>query len=282
MKYVVPLRSVWPSALAAAISAVVASFLWALGFLVGNDWFGVSDLLSFGFLTFPFGILSYLGSGVFVRATRRLPRRLQLALSFVGGVTLGLCFTLAVSNLLGPYFGAFSFPVLLCWMFGGGVGLLVGAGLIRWQAGRDTQQTSEATRRSNIIDTAASHASVLTAVIPFLFFATDLGPFIGRKDVRDLPMTWEIEPAAHAPSRVTLAFRDFPEHRVTIESDRLSQNLRKQNKLLCQATFEVVTNYGSVVAATLKTLNGLDILPAESMSSAVTVYGHQTPQSLWR
>jgi hypothetical protein len=108
MTDVLPPRTVWPSALAAATAAIAVSFLCALGFLAGNGWFGIGDLSSFALLTFPFGILCYMAGGSLLRATSGVPVFWRLVLLLGGGLFRGFLYTLAISMILGPLFAGLS------------------------------------------------------------------------------------------------------------------------------------------------------------------------------
>jgi hypothetical protein len=54
----------------------------------------------------------------------RFPSLMRYLLALIVGAGCGVLWTILVRFQLGPYFGAFSFPVIYFWMFGGFSGLL--------------------------------------------------------------------------------------------------------------------------------------------------------------
>ena len=90
----------------------------AVGFFTFRGPFGIfPDLSSFTFFTVPFTILISL-------ALTQLSSHLQhgaakyLIVPLVGAV-LGFIWTLFAAIILGPWFGAYSFPVIACWVLSG-------------------------------------------------------------------------------------------------------------------------------------------------------------------
>jgi hypothetical protein len=91
----------------------------ALVDLSTSDWFGAGDLQGFLFFTLPL-LFVLVASGIGL--ARRLAQRstwLGLVIGGTAGIGIGFLWTLANALLLGPWFGAWSFPVLLCWTTGG-------------------------------------------------------------------------------------------------------------------------------------------------------------------
>jgi hypothetical protein len=114
--------------LAALFCIVALSFcvplLAALAFLWSNGWFGSSDIWPFGYWNVLFtGFLS-VGGLMLTKYLRLLPPLVRAVGATLMGTALGFLWTLVVYVMLGPWFGAFSFPVLYCWMFGGALALL--------------------------------------------------------------------------------------------------------------------------------------------------------------
>lgn len=56
----------------------------------------------------------------------RLPRGPAIVVAGAAGAAAGFVNTLCVRWMLGPWFGAFGFPVLYAWLLGGLVGAVVG------------------------------------------------------------------------------------------------------------------------------------------------------------
>ena len=104
---------------AASVGCVLASSAFALALFARKNWFGAGDLEAFFVCTAAFAVL--LGA-LFVVVTPALWRRSAL-IGHVGSALVGLAagyiFTLANALLLGPVFGAWSIPVLQCWLAGG-------------------------------------------------------------------------------------------------------------------------------------------------------------------
>lgn len=117
------LSSWWVAGLTAALVAVAA----AISYLAFNSWFGVGDLPAMVMWSLPLGVLLAL-------AVRVLEGRLvsasaiwrYLVLVPVGGI-VGFLWTVLAAALLGGWIGAFSFPVLFCWVAGGLLGGIVAA-----------------------------------------------------------------------------------------------------------------------------------------------------------
>ena len=103
----------------AALAAALAAVLYQNGF-------GLADLFSFSIFTIPYAVLiGMLTSNTRVFMERR-PLIVRLLLSGCAGVLCGFGWVLAVPIVLGPWFAAFSFPVLVCWILGAVWGILSG------------------------------------------------------------------------------------------------------------------------------------------------------------
>jgi hypothetical protein len=84
-----------------------------------SDWFGAGDLRGLLFFTLPL-LLVLVVSGIgLARKLAQRPTWIGLAIGSAVGIGIGFLWTLANALLLGPWFGAWSFPVLLCWTTGG-------------------------------------------------------------------------------------------------------------------------------------------------------------------
>ena len=111
----------------AGVWCVVGTFTPALVDLSTSDWFGAGDLRGLLFFTVPF-LLVLVVTGILL--ARKLPQRptwIALVVGATAGIGIGLFWTLANALLLGLWFGAWSFPVLLCWTTGGALSLAAAA-----------------------------------------------------------------------------------------------------------------------------------------------------------
>lgn len=110
--------------LLSAFATGSVSLLAAVFFLALDDWFGNGDLPAFVLFSLPLlGVVPALAG-----LSNRLLRRwvyLRYALALLLGYVVATAWTAAVALALGPMFGAFSFPVGLCWLIGSVSGLLV-------------------------------------------------------------------------------------------------------------------------------------------------------------
>lgn len=102
----------------AAIVFAIASLATAIAFLATHQWFGAGDLRSFSIwsaiLAMPVAFIAVF----YGRLVVRMNQYIAYALALVIGVILGYVVTLVVWRMLGPWFGAFSFPVFYCWLAG--------------------------------------------------------------------------------------------------------------------------------------------------------------------
>ena len=107
----------------ACVWGIVGTLAPALVDLSTSDWFGAGDLRGLVFFTLPL-LLVLVVSGILL-AGRLAPRPTWMGLVVGGsaGAAVGVLWTLANARLLGPWFGAWSFPVLLCWTTGGALSL---------------------------------------------------------------------------------------------------------------------------------------------------------------
>jgi hypothetical protein len=106
-----------------AIACLLASSIAAIISLALQDWFGVGDLDAFYYWTTPFTVLTAIIALALNKfTTRRRPLIRYLICGFIG-LVLGYVWTMFVAYSLGQWFYAFSFPVGLCWMAGGFLGL---------------------------------------------------------------------------------------------------------------------------------------------------------------
>jgi peptidoglycan/LPS O-acetylase OafA/YrhL len=93
---------------AVAIVALIQAGCW----VALHDGFGMGDLYALAIWSLPFGVLVAL-AGVVLRRWKRPKRRaVRGTLAAASGAMLGLLWTLAMMQMMGPWFGTFSFPVL--------------------------------------------------------------------------------------------------------------------------------------------------------------------------
>jgi hypothetical protein len=118
----------------AALVAVAAAWLTAAAYVAANRGFGVGDLGAMLLWSLPLGGLVALVARVPARLASRHPWQALLA-AYAAAVALGLLvgvlWTVAAASLLGPWIGAFSFPVLACWVLGAVVGLVAAVTAVR-------------------------------------------------------------------------------------------------------------------------------------------------------
>lgn len=103
----------------ALFTCFIVSYVVARIFLHSQDDFGAGDLHAFSVFSAAFAVLLLLPAGLFAIALRDTRRIHRLWLAIVVGALLGFCWTLLNRWYLGLWFGAWSFPVLYCWIAGG-------------------------------------------------------------------------------------------------------------------------------------------------------------------
>jgi hypothetical protein len=97
--------------------------------VAANGGFGAGDISAFVYSTVPFAAALLLMSLVILVLPKRHPI-FRVAVALIIGALSGFIWTVFNRWMLGPWFGAWSFPVLYCWMVGGAFGL-VGAAVIQ-------------------------------------------------------------------------------------------------------------------------------------------------------
>ena len=106
-----------------AVICFVTSHIAAIFYLSTHNWFGSGDLVAFRFWLTPFCGLIGVSNLSFIFLTERRSLLLRVPLGIVIGALLGFIWTFFVATVLGPWFNAFSFPVLYFWMIGGALSL---------------------------------------------------------------------------------------------------------------------------------------------------------------
>src|SRR6266550_4511685 len=108
----------------AALICLVAATLVAVSTITLNQGFGAGDLWAFLFWSLPLvGIIAGIAS-VLMNLYCRLNVFIRIIVAALAGALSGLVWTFFVAVFLGPWFGAFSFPVLFCWIAGGASGMI--------------------------------------------------------------------------------------------------------------------------------------------------------------
>jgi lysylphosphatidylglycerol synthetase-like protein (DUF2156 family) len=115
------------SALLAGVVAVVGALLAAAAYLATNAWFGAGDLPAMIFWSLPLGLMIAATLSVLSRRLARTRTRWHYVALVPIGATIGFSWTIAAAFILGGWIGAFSFPVLFCWVFGGVLGGIAAA-----------------------------------------------------------------------------------------------------------------------------------------------------------
>jgi len=91
-----------------------------------NGEFGTREIPPFLFYTIPFSLaLVVLSFGLLVLQPHSRPA-VRIVVALIVGTSAGFVWTLINRWMLGLWFGAWSFPVLYCWMVGGATGMLSG------------------------------------------------------------------------------------------------------------------------------------------------------------
>lgn len=113
------------------VGAIVAGLLGAtvavlVAFLAvaNNEWFGADDVRAFAFWSVPFVVLLSVVALLARGWLQRSPGPRRFVLAALLGIFSGVVWTLAVALVMGPWVGAFSFPILYLWIFGGVSSLL--------------------------------------------------------------------------------------------------------------------------------------------------------------
>lgn len=103
------------------------SILTAVVLVWLNGWFGAGDLWAFFVWSLPFaGLTALAGRAISGLLQPRHPL-LQYLIFALAGYASALLWSPVVWAVTNPWFGTFSFPVLLCWLVGGVCGLMFSA-----------------------------------------------------------------------------------------------------------------------------------------------------------
>ena len=98
--------------LGASTAVVVVAVIEAGCWVVLHEGFGMGDLYGLAIWSLPFGVVVALAAVVLRSWGRPRRRAMRGLLAAALGALLGLLWTLAMIQMMGPWFGTFSFPVL--------------------------------------------------------------------------------------------------------------------------------------------------------------------------
>jgi hypothetical protein len=122
-----PRSSYWLPGVVAVFGAIAA----ALMYLASNAWFGAGDLSALIIWSVPLGVILALVLGALARRLVATGAVWPYVALIPTGAVAGYLWTLVVAAVLGPWIGAFSFPVLFCWIAGGVSAGITAAWLLR-------------------------------------------------------------------------------------------------------------------------------------------------------
>ncbi|WP_340104180.1 hypothetical protein [Rhodohalobacter sp. 8-1] len=108
-------------ALIGSVSFGIASWGSAFIFVAQNDWFGSGDLSGFAFLVVLFSALTYPLLHFLHKKTTDKSLLISYGSALLTSIILTIFFILLLVLLLGPWIGAFSFPVLFCLLIGSSI-----------------------------------------------------------------------------------------------------------------------------------------------------------------
>lgn len=112
----------------AASVCFLASGLTAATMIAINHGFGAGDMWSFLVWSLPFAALIGVSNLFLTRLYCRLLLPIRYPVAILLGAIAGALWTYLVALFLGAWFGAFSFPVLSCWIGGGAGAMVIAAG----------------------------------------------------------------------------------------------------------------------------------------------------------
>jgi hypothetical protein len=124
----------------ASVACLGASYLVARIFLLLNHGFGAGDLSAFLYWTSLFAVVLLLPGLLFALLLRNARTFNRVWIGVLLGGLAGFGWTLLNRAMLGPWFGAWSFNVLYCWIVGGATGILIVALLGPRQLNRSSFQ----------------------------------------------------------------------------------------------------------------------------------------------
>jgi len=105
--------------------------LVAVGFVAANDGFGKGDIKGFSFITLFLSVVSISLYGLLNKLFSRYNPTVSLLLTVLASVLQAILFLYTTWFVYGPWIGAFSFPIVYCWLAGTSLGnfyILVNSG----------------------------------------------------------------------------------------------------------------------------------------------------------
>ena len=115
----------WKVFILAYLACVGVSMLTASTTVSISRRFGVGDLLPFLYWTFVFAAILSLVAQMLVFTLGKVPAVSRYCIAGASGMLAGVLWSYAIAQLLGPWLGAFSLPILFCWMAGGASGIIL-------------------------------------------------------------------------------------------------------------------------------------------------------------
>lgn len=101
------------------LTCLLSSELVFLFLVFAQNNFGIGDIFSFTFWSIPYSFFIGIAAILLNSAASRFKAYLQYVICGIAGILAGIIWTFLVAGLLGPWFGAFSVPVIVCWLTGG-------------------------------------------------------------------------------------------------------------------------------------------------------------------
>jgi hypothetical protein len=118
-------KSQWKVLIIAYLACVGVSMLMAFTSVAISRGFGAGDLLPFLSWTLAFAAIVSLVAQMLVYTLVKVPAVPRYCLAGASGIVAGVLWAHAVGQLLGPWLGAFSLPILFCWIAGGASGMIL-------------------------------------------------------------------------------------------------------------------------------------------------------------
>jgi hypothetical protein len=113
------------SALIGSVSFGIVSWGSAFIHVAQNDWFGAGDLRGFAFWVLIFSALIYPFLHFLHKKTVSKSLLISYGSALLTSLVLTFLFILLLILVLGPWIGAFSFPVLFCLLIGSSIGSIL-------------------------------------------------------------------------------------------------------------------------------------------------------------
>lgn len=146
-----------PAAFVTGVVAVLGSLLAGAAYLAANDWFGAGDLAALLVWSLPLGVLVAVSMHPLVKRAPAQRGWKAYSMSVVVGAGVGFAWSIAAALALGPWIGAFSLPVQVCWMAGGtAAGIATG-----WLGSPGSGRTALALGALLVVAVARVHAHAL-------------------------------------------------------------------------------------------------------------------------